>query len=400
MTQTQAEPLSNGVAVKRGRRYGWTVVKVVVALIVVAVLVYWWRFARVPVMGFAIKPGAVVAEVMGTGTLEARVSATISPRISGRIVEVLADQGDRVTAGQVLCRLDDSDLQKQVEMAEQTLAAARVAVERQTAEINRAHAVLDLAQIEFGRIEDLIEKANASTVEVDRTTGARHIAEADVQRAESAFFEAQAQVLVAEKTLAYHRALLADTVITAPFNGLLARRDRDPGDVVVPGASVMLILNTDEMWVRAWVDETEMSRLHADQPARVVFRSESERGYPAHVVRLGREVDRETREFVVDVRADALPENWAVGQRAEVYIETARATDVFTAPLHTIVWRDERSGVFVENDGHAIWRPVKLGIRGAQTVEVREGLDPGARVISPANLTAAALRDGQRVDVR
>jgi hypothetical protein len=69
-----------------------------------------------------------------------------------------------------------------------------------------------------------------------------------------------------------------------------------------------------------------MARLEPGQPARVIFRSEPDRSYPGRVVRLGRETDRETREFVVDVQPEVLPKNWAIGQRAEVYIEAASRT--------------------------------------------------------------------------
>ena len=83
----------------------------------------------------------------------------------------------------------------------------------------------------------------------------------------------------------------------------------------------MEIISLDELWIRAWVDETAMPHVAQDQKARVVFRSEPEKSYPGTVSRLGREMDRETREFLVDVRVEQLPGNWAVGQRAEVYIE-------------------------------------------------------------------------------
>jgi len=384
----------------RGRRHVWNVVKVTLLIGVAASVLYWLRFAPVAVAGFEVTPGAVIAEVMGTGTLEARISATISPKISGRIVEVLVDQGDRVEAGQVLFRLDDSDLSRQVEIAENTLVSARRAVERQNADVTRANASLNLARIEHRRIEELLPQDSATSIELDRTTESLRMAEADLTRSEAALGEANSQVAVASSTLDYQRARLADSVIAAPFAGLIARRDHEAGDVVVPGSSVFLMLDTREMWIRAWVDETEMGRLHPDQAARIVFRSEPERSFPGHVARLGREADRETREFVVDVFADSLPENWAVGQRAEVYIETARATEVLTAPVNAVVWRDGQSGVFVENGGQAMWRPVRLGIRGAQSVEVQEGLAAGERIITPASPTAAALRDGQRVKVR
>ena len=81
----------------------------------------------------------------------------------------------------------------------------------------------------------------------------------------------------------------------SPYDGLVTRRDRDPGGIVVPGASILQLVATNEIWVSAWVDETAMTGLKVDQPARVVFRSEPAKNYAGEVARLGRETDRETR---------------------------------------------------------------------------------------------------------
>ncbi len=184
--------------------------------------------------------------------------------------------------------------------------------------------------------------------------------------------------------------------MTAPFDGLVVRRQRDPGDVVVPGSPVLSLIDTRELWISAWVDETEMARLRPEQPARVVFRSEPDRPYPGRVARLGREADRETREFVVDVHVLELPTNWAVGQRAEVYIETDRKGSALLVPARFVVWRAETPGVFVEDDGRATWRPIRTGLRDAELVEVVEGLKEGEAVLSPA-APKELLEDGRRI---
>ena len=75
----------------------------------------------------------------------------------------------------------------------------------------------------------------------------------------------------------------------------------------------MQLIDTREIWISAWVDETAIAALEVGQPVRVVFRSEADRNYSGEVARLGREADRETREFMVDVRVQQLPVNWAVG---------------------------------------------------------------------------------------
>lgn len=372
-------------------------IKILIPVGLVAVVVYQVRFAPVPVTVRLVDKGDLVEEVFGTGILEAHVKASISPKISGLITEVRVDQGDRVEAGEVLFRLDDSDLKRKVEIAESSLAAARAAVDRQSADRNRTKAVLDLARIDFRRTKELFVKQSVASIDVDKATETLRIAEAGLSQAAAALIEAQAQVVSAEKTLDYSRARLADTVVKAPFAGLIAQRDHDPGDVVIPATGVLLLLDTREMWISAWVGETEMGKLQPGQPARVVFRSEPQRSYEGEVARLGREVDPETREFLVDVRVPRLPLNWASGQRAEAYIETHRAQNVLRIPARSIIWRDRKSGVFVEQDGRAVWRFVQLGLRGRKLVEVRAGVRLGERLIAPAKAEAGPLRDGQRV---
>jgi len=105
----------NGLVPKL-KRWSWRTAKLLAAAAVVGGIVYWLKFSPVPVRGHRIEVGEIVAEVMGTGTLEARVKSTVSPKISGRIEKLLADQGDGVTAGQLLFTLDDAELKQQVEI--------------------------------------------------------------------------------------------------------------------------------------------------------------------------------------------------------------------------------------------------------------------------------------------
>ena len=100
---------------------------------------------------------------MGTGTLEARVKTTISPRIQERLAEVLVDQGDIVKSGQLLARLDDAETKQQVAIAEATLAAARATVERVRSDEARAQAVLKQTQLDHRRSTELLAGQNRRT---------------------------------------------------------------------------------------------------------------------------------------------------------------------------------------------------------------------------------------------
>ncbi|MGE5838290.1 MAG: efflux RND transporter periplasmic adaptor subunit [Deltaproteobacteria bacterium] len=370
-------------------------IKYLVVVLALSGAIYWLRFRPVPVHGYRISKGEIVAEVMGTGTLEARVQTVVSSKISGRIVQIQADQGDRVEAGQVLVRLDDSELVQQVEIARSALAAAKAPVDRVETDERRTKAVLEKVIRDHERNRKLFANKSISVNEIENSEKSLTIAEADYASTRAASLEKRKNLIVAQNTLDYNLARLEDTVIKAPFKGLIVRRDREPGDVVVPGSSIFLLISTQELWVRAWVDETDMAKLSPGQAARVVFRSEPGHPYPGKVVRLGRETDRETRQFVVDVEAGSLPANWSVGQRAEVYIQSARKKDALVVPSKFLVRDKDRIGVYALDKGRASWRSVKTGIRGIEAVEVLEGLAPGDTVIT--GMGSLEVPNGARV---
>ncbi len=369
----------------------WLVVAAVVAF-----AVYRLKFSPMPVIAYTLCMGEVRGEVMGTGTLEARIKTTISPRIQERLAEVLVDQNDVVKTGQLLARLDDGELKMQVEVAEATRVAARASLERVKTDEARAVAVAKQARLDHQRVSDLVATKIASQQDFDKAIETLQVAAADVKRSQAAIGEAESQVVTAEKNLAYQKERLTYTQILSPYDGLVVRRDRDPGGVVVPGGSLLQLISTNEVWVSAWVDETAMSDLVTGQPARVVFRSEPEMNYPGGVARLGRETDRETREFLVDVRVKELPRNWTVGQRAEVFIETGRKSGALVIPPGFVQWREGKPGVFVNEHGQAKWHAVTLGLRGREAVEIAQGVSMGEPIVRPG-APKQELSDGQRV---
>ena len=374
----------------------WKMGRWIVLAGIVGGVVYQLQLSPVTVQGITPTRQAIVSEVMGTGTLEARVSTTISPKISGRISEVLVDQGETVGAGQLLVRLDDEELRQQVAIAQASLEAAQAALQRLMADKNRVVAVFEQSERHHARVQSLKEKSATTQEDVDRAVESLAIATADMTRAEAAIAEGQKGLLVAEKTLEYHRARLADTIIKSPFSGLVVDRQREAGDIAVPGSAVLTVISTDVLWISAWVDETEMAKLSVSQPARIAFRSQPDRNYPGKIIRLGRQADRETREFVVDVQISELPANWAVGQRAEVFVETQRQDNTLTIPLSVLHRREGEEGVFVAENGRAAWRAVTLGVRGREFAEVREGLSESDLVLLfPAGQTPVAI--GRRV---
>jgi len=370
----------------------------IIVLAGVSFLIYSKLFRPIPVVGYEVKASQLVVEVMGIGTVQARTATSVSPKIQGRLIELNFDQDDRVTMGEIVARLDDADILRQVEIAEANFDAAIAGLDRLKADEVRAQAVLRQVKREIQRVRMAFDQGAANESEIDKAEEQVAIAQADLARTKAGSAEGRMLSIAAEKTLEYQRARLDDTIIKAPFDGLIVRRDRDEGSIVVPGSGIYSLISLDEIWLSAWVDETAMASLSPDQPARVVLRSQPNEPLSGHVVRLGRETDPETREFIVDVMIEQLPTHWAIGQRGEVYIETARLDDVLAVPMNFIQMIEGQRGVYIARQGRAQWTPCTFGAQGRDTIEITEGISAGDTLIRTPK--QGALRDQKKVVIQ
>lgn len=345
------------------KRAGWLLAAAAVAVVA-------WGFVSRPVPVKTARPerGELVVEVFGTGTLESKVVVGVSSKIIGKVVAVLVDQGDRVTAGQTLALLEDKDFTDAVRVA----AAQR----------DQAASTLAKAKLDFARQRALI---------------AQHlVAQADFDSAETTYRVAESQLVAAGEALGFARAKLADTRIVSPDAALVVTRNLEVHSTVVPGAPIFRIAPSAP-WLAAWVDERVIGDLHPGQPARVTFATNSKLVKPGRVARVCTEVDRVTEECEVDIALDRSPDTGFIGGRADVYIETARKSDVLRIPLAALVAKADGAGVFVVSHDRARWRPVQLGLRGRELVEVIGGVTEREVVVLNPLAGKAPISDGTRV---
>jgi len=332
----------------------------------------WMFFSPIPVSTVHVQRGELRQEVFGTGTLEAKVVVNLSAKITGKVAEVLVDQGDTVTNGQTLARLEARDFDDAVRAAE--------------AALGQAQAELDKAEVDLKRDRDLVQSKAIPRSELDATETAFRVAEARLRNA-----EAQSGVA---------KARLADTQILSPISGLVISRNLEIGSTVVPGTPIFRLAETNTLWVQAMVDEREAGKLTLGQTARITFRSAQGQSFPGKLTRLAREADRVTEEREADVTAQRLPSDWFIGAKADVYIETARKADVRQIPVGAVLRSEDRTDVFVIVGKRAHWRPVTIGLTGRDNVEVVSGLDAGDSIVANPYGSKQPLTDGQRVEPR
>ena len=277
---------------------------------------------------------------MGTGTLEARVKTTVSARIQERLAEVLVDQGDKVKAGQLLARLDDAESSSRSPLPRPRWRR-RDKRRSGCAPISRARRRCwpRRGWITSGS-PACWRPMRSRRSDADKAAEALRVAEADLKRSHAAIAEAAGPGRWwRKKRCSSARSSSLSREIHSPYDGLIIRRDRDPGDVLVPGGSLMQIISLDESGsARGWMKRPCPARGGTTSAHRFPL-GEPTRSYPGMVSRLGREMDRETREFLVDVRVTELPKNWTIGQRAEVFIETGRQADAVLLPPAFLVWK-------------------------------------------------------------
>jgi RND family efflux transporter MFP subunit len=359
--------------------------KPLLLLIVAGGLLYWLQFRSTTVITYKVATGKIVNTVMGTGVLDAKNKTIISSKISGRISRILVDQGDKVKTGQLIVTLDDEELLMQVKVAQANVGATKSTVKKLKYELDYTKAVLINAEKVHKRQLKLIQNNIISQSVLDKSIEDFNIATANFNRAKSAIIEAEKKLLESKKMVELRQSQLRYTQIRAPFDGIIVFRAMDPGDIVVPGSSIMSLISLRILWVKSWVGETELENIRSGLPAKIVFRSLPNKKFPGKVVRLAREVDKETREFIVDVSVNKLPVNWASGQRAEVYIETAEKNNILIISEDFLQWRNNQPGVFVLQQTRAIWQTVELGLKGEGNIEVISGLAAGNIILKTVN---------------
>lgn len=337
------------------------------------------------VQGEIVRPANLAIEISGPGTLDALSQAAIASRIQSRIEELAVDRNDVVSKGAILARLSFDDLAGELSAAEASAHAAERGVSAAQAYRDRAAAALAKAQAAHQRQSTLLAKGVASEAGFEDALAARREAEADLVRAQRDIERAEAERDAARARIDVARSQRDDSVLRAPLAGIVISRAHHVGEVLTPGAELLRIVDPASIVLTARLDESAMAVLRPGQAAAITF-GQLAPPIPGHVLRLGREVDQETREFELDIALDALPPNWALGQRAVARIAVDDRLDALAVPKSFIARRGGRPGLWVASGGRAYWREVALGTAGVDRAEILRGLSAGDIVLMPDGL--------------
>lgn len=362
-------------------RYVKLIIKAAIFVIIAGTAFYFWKLAPVKVQTTEVKKGMIQQTVFGTGTLEGKTRLAVSPRETGSIRKLFADQGEIVKAGTLLVEMDSDDIAQQLKVAEAELKVAQAALLRIEAEIRSAKANLEYADSMFQRSKTLLQSNAEPRSTFDKNRENMLVATAALEQAGKRRVEAEATLAKHNAQIAYYKTKMAETRLTAPFDALIVRRNREQGAIVNPGVSIMDIVDTANIWASVWVDETQIAKLQNGLATDVVFRTLPDQRFAGKICRLWKETDRETREYKVDIALKKLPANWTLGQRLEVLIKTSAPKECISIPAGLISWKNNQPFVLAVSNGKITERQIRLGIRSQGKAEILSGLKAGEKLV-------------------
>jgi RND family efflux transporter MFP subunit len=334
--------------------------------------------------------GAQASVLNASGYVTARRRATVSSKVTGKVIEVNVEEGMAVREGQVLARLDDSTVRASLELARAQLEASRRA-------IPESEVRLDEAKINLGRRERLFKEQLATAADMDQ-------AQAEVNSLIARIASLREQVLVAERQVALQQTALDDTVIRAPFSGVAISKDAQPGEMVSPVSAgggftrtgISTIVDMRSLEVEVDVNESYINRVTAGQPVTAILDAYPDFEIPAKVIAVVPTADRQKATVLVRIGFNALDPRILPDMGVKVTFLREAAADAAPAarpvalvPKSAIKAADGGSSyVFVVKQDTVERRAVQTGGTDGDRLEVTGGLSSGDRVVvaPPAGL--------------
>lgn len=402
----------NGSGRPRGR-WRWLIL---VAIALASGAVYGTVRALGPqVAAVQVSRRALIQTVIVSGRVLPPARINVGTTLLGVARSVAVREGDHVRAGDLLVQLDDAEQQAAVALARAGLSQARARL-RQLKHIalpiareqhRQADANLELAQLSFERQAALAQQGSATQAQLDEARRALQIAQSqhdstDAQAkgsgphgaehaiALAAYAQAAAQVAQAE-------ARAAQTRIVAQTPALVLTRSVEPGELVQPGRTILILARDGETQLSVQPDEKNLAELRLEQAAQASADAFPQDRFPARVSYIAPAVDPQRGTIEVRFVVEQPPAYLRPDMTVSVNIEVGRRDAALVVPKDAVQDIAGAPWVWAVRDGRARRCPVDLGLRDDRSVEVRRGLSDGDIVVSSS---PRPLREGQRVRPR
>lgn len=335
------------------------------------------------------------AVLNASGYVTARRQATVSSKVTGKVVEVNVEEGMHVKAGQVLARLDTSLTGKAYSLAQAQAQEARSALEETRVRIEQA-------RLDYERAANLASQQISSKSDLDR-------ARAELNALQARLAAQSESYAVAQRAAALRQQDLEDTIIRAPFDGVVVSKDAQPGEMISPISAgsgftrtgICTIVDMDSLEIEVDVAEAYINRVRAGQKAEAVLDAYPDWRIPAHVITPVPTADRQKATVKVRIGFDQkdpriLPDMGVKVSFLDDAPAAAAAATVIAVPKAAVRRDGEQDIVFVVSGDRVERRAVKVAGSEGETARLASGVGDGEPVVVAG---PATLKDGDAVKI-
>lgn len=395
----------------------WWIVMVLIVLVGASVATFLSKRGgkQIEVLTDHVKRQDITSIVSASGKIEPKKKVDISASIPGKIVNLAVEEGDSVKKGDFLLQIDPVPYQAYLDNAQAALRRSR-------SNLDSARSSLKQAEQTWKRKAKMWDDKTGliSQDEFER-------AKTDYDMQESAVRSAEHQVEQAVADVDRARDDLNKTRVAAPMSGVVVRRAVEEGEVAVigtmnnPGTVLLTVADLSVMEAELEVDETDIGNLKIGQPATVTIDAFPGKKFHGDVTEIGNSPivkatgGEEATDFKVTITLKSPDVNLRPGLTADGEITTATRSKCLTVPIQALVVRDlskpeerdkikkedrEKEGVFLVENGKALFRPVKTGILGEMDIEITDGLKGSEEVVTGNYQTLRDLKNEDLVKIK
>ena len=374
----------------------WLAVVVVVLLLAVGAVVLWHSRTGAVEVQISVARDAVAGNsgrtvLNASGYVTARRQATVSSKVTGKVVEVLFEEGMKVKEGQVLARLDETNVKTSLDVARAQLDSAKAALAETEAQLKNADQ-------EFQRATELVKQHIASPADLD-------LAEANAKALAARLAQQKLEVVVAERQVALWQQQMDDMIIRAPFAGVITTKDAQPGEMISPVSAgggytrtgIGTIVDMHSLEIEIDVNESYINRVEPGQAVEAALDAYSNWKIPCKVIAIIPTADRQKSTVKVRVGFDQLDPRVLPDMSVKVAFQSSNglvATRAILIPKNAVRNLDGRDVVFVAQQGRAERRAVTVSDTQGDDSVLSAGVAAGEQVIVNA---PASLADGAAV---
>lgn len=309
-----------------------------------------------------------VPNLMLNGSIEGKTSAIISAKLAGRIEQVMVEEGQHVSAGDPLARLESIESGNSVRMAQDAVTKARISY--------------DLAMTDYNRYQTLYAQGAISQQTLDTAEAKKRTAEADLSSAANSQSSAEEQY--------------DNRVITAPVDGVVANVTATIGQVVAPGAALMAVQDISQVYVVVNIEQKDLSLIKIGQKADVTVDTFADRVFVGIVDLINPEAGTGNRMFRTKVKVDNSDGALKAGMFSKVQLATGDAVQILTVPQGAVIQKQGIYYVFTIENDMAVRHQVEVGTATGEVIQIKSGLQPGSKL---AVSNVSQLKDGEVVKI-